>query len=193
MTKKPLASAVSVSPDFILREVREKAKLSARIDADLGELLHQVREHDLYERSGRSSFKDFVETDLGIGYRRAMYLADIFVGASELGLTEADIVGLGWSIQRELMTGCRWFADHDRPLTVENKRALVEFARTHTRVELIAHLDALGVERSSEKRNGPAARKRNRVAAMGSATTVEPTPGGPEPTIAAGDQAASSP
>lgn len=80
--------------------------------------------------TGKRGFADYVEQELGVQYRKAMYLIDIYVTFRKLGVDERRLTQIGWSKAKELTK----FA------TPENFDELVDMAGDKTREELVQHL-----------------------------------------------------
>jgi hypothetical protein len=90
--------------------------------------------------TGKRGFAEYVEKELGVQYRKAMYLIDIYVHFRKLGVDERRLTEIGWSKAKELT----------KYATPENFDELIELAGTKTREELVEHLretmvDAEGV------------------------------------------------
>lgn len=83
---------------------------------------------------GKPAFEHLVETEVGVRYRKAMYLRHIHVTFREAGIDERRLSEIGWSKAKEIS---RIGADNLR----RHFDALAKFARSHTREELIDHLD----------------------------------------------------
>jgi hypothetical protein len=94
-----------------------------------GVLAHILREgiHRKLGYDGKRGFEDYIEKELGVKYRKARYLINIYEYFTALGVDENKLGAMGWSKAKELVNVA----------TKENFEELVEFANEHTRDELV--------------------------------------------------------
>lgn len=106
-----------------------------------GVLAHIYKEgsHKSLGYDGKRGFADYVEAELGIQYRKAMYLISIYEYFRALGVDENRLAEIGWSKAKELVNRA----------TPENFDELVNFAKENTRDELIAFLKQQNVSDGS--------------------------------------------
>lgn len=100
---------------------------------NLGGLLAHIQQEELYQQAGyegNQAFDRYVADELGIDYRKAMYLIKIYTHFSQLGVDESRLSEIGWSKAKELVGVA----------TVENFDELVDFATEHSRTELQEHI-----------------------------------------------------
>ncbi|QIG76126.1 hypothetical protein EVC24_105 [Rhizobium phage RHph_I4] len=91
----------------------EAAKLlvnrSEQTDFTLGGVLHNIYVTGAFKSigyDGKRGFSDYVEQELGVQYRKARYLITIYTTFAQVfrakGITEDDLLKLGWSKAKEL-------------------------------------------------------------------------------------------
>jgi hypothetical protein len=80
--------------------------------------------------TGKRGFADYVENELGVQYRKAMYLIDIYVTFRKLGVDERRLTQVGWSKAKNLT----------KYATAENVEELLDMAERSTRNEMDEHL-----------------------------------------------------
>lgn len=96
---------------------------------NLGGLLAHIYVEELYVQAGyegNKAFDRYVADELGIEYRKAMYLIKIYTHFSGLGVDESRLAEVGWSKAKELVG-----IAND-----ENFDELVDYAAEHSRDEL---------------------------------------------------------
>ena len=106
---------------------KEAAQDSALSDYRLGGILYHVRLSGAYQEqderyAGKKGFGLWSEEELGIKYRKAMYLTDIYTKFSKFGIDSSKVAELGW-------TKCMEVA---RVMTSENAEELIELADDST-------------------------------------------------------------
>lgn len=92
------------------------AKLIDRVDSTyftLGGVLAEISQKKLYEQlldeddkplySGQPGFAAYCENTLGLKYRKAQYLIQLYTKFVALGFTEKKLAGIGWTKLRELV------------------------------------------------------------------------------------------
>lgn len=85
--------------------LEEARTLSQDIDRNyfkLGGILSKISEQEWWAAAGYVSFKIFVQAELGMQYRKAMYLVSIYNYLVEAGIPFEKVKGLGWTKLREL-------------------------------------------------------------------------------------------
>jgi len=95
----------------------------------LGGVLHHIYAEGVFKVAGydgKRGFADYVSKELGIQYRKAMYLIDIYVAFRNLGVDEVQLAAIGWSKAKELT----------KVATPDNIDQLMEMAATSTREEI---------------------------------------------------------
>lgn len=110
----------------------EMAEEAAVQDFRLGGILYHVRISKAFreikdgEYNVKGGFQQYVEKELGIGYRKAMYLIDIYTKWSRFGLDASKVAEIGWTKAQEIA----------RVMDEENAEQLVELAEESTVTEL---------------------------------------------------------
>lgn len=97
----------------------------------LGGVLSAIQDNDWWQGES-GSFKEFIQDNFGLHYRKAMYLINIYDKLVEADIPWAKVSGLGWTKLKEL-------ADI---LTAENVDEWVELAKGMTTLNLIAAVKA---------------------------------------------------
>lgn len=104
-------NAIDEAGDLIKAAENIVVKASAT-DYTLGGLLAQIEKSAAFESipdefgqpkygTGHKGFDKFVEEHLGMRYRKAKYLINIYTVCVERGITEQQLAGLGWSKIKE--------------------------------------------------------------------------------------------
>lgn len=97
----------------------------------LGGVLHHINNEGIHKSlgyDGKRGFADYCDKELGIQYRKAMYLIDIYAKFRALGVDEKRLTEIGWSKAKELTNIA----------TAENFDELVDYAKDHSRDEVVA-------------------------------------------------------
>ena len=89
------------------QELREEAK-EARDMVEIGYMrlarcLYDIYYRDAFRTWDYSSFEDYVDSELQINYRKAMYLIEIYNKATMLNMDLARLEKIGWTKARELI------------------------------------------------------------------------------------------
>jgi DNA-directed RNA polymerase beta' subunit len=66
-------------------------------DFKLGGVLQKIQEEKWWEGDDFESFKDYIETGLGLPYRKCMYLVNIYEKLVAAGIKWSDVKTIGWS------------------------------------------------------------------------------------------------
>lgn len=120
----------------ICQLAKELAQESASAEFRLGGILYHVRKDGSYialdpeTYSAREGFARYCEQELGLSYRKAMYLAKTYASFCKVGLTSDQFASIGWSKAKELAS----------VVTEENKDQLIEMAQNSTVVDLIDNI-----------------------------------------------------
>jgi len=121
---------------------------------DLGKVLADIYSNELYKEleidgknpyDQKKGFALYVDEILKVHYRKAMDLIHIYQFFSDLGYVQKDVVSIGWSKAREIS---RLSGD-----SIEDVKALMKFAETHTRDELKAEVSEKYVDTSEDGRS----------------------------------------
>jgi hypothetical protein len=99
----------------------------------LGGVLNHIYTEGTFKLAGyegKRGFETYVETELGVAYRKAMYLIGIYTYFRSLGVDEKRLAEIGWSKAKELVGVA----------TPENFDEFVNFAADHSREQLKAHI-----------------------------------------------------
>lgn len=110
-------------------------QLLDNIDHDyfrLGGVLSVVQAQGWYMDKSYENFRQFVESECGIAYRKAMYLISIYNGLVESGVQWEDVKHLGWTKLKELSA----------ILTTDNVAEWVAMADGMTVLQLQEHIKA---------------------------------------------------
>ena len=89
------------------QELREEA-LEARNMVEIGYMklarcLYDIYYRDAFRTWDYSTFEDYVDSELQINYRKAMYLIEIYNKATMLNMDLARLENIGWTKARELV------------------------------------------------------------------------------------------
>lgn len=116
-----------------LEAAEELVRRSDETEFTLGGVLAHIQREGIHQRlgfQGKRGFEDYIEQRLGLKYRKARYLINIYEYFTNLGIDETRLSAMGWSKAKELVGKA----------TLENFDDLVEYAEGHTREQLIEHL-----------------------------------------------------
>lgn len=105
---------------------------TALMEWRLGGVLHHVLEDKAYEvlsdaYTGRGGFERYCVNDLGVKYRKARYLINIYVEFSNAGLNGADLARIGWTKARNLL----------KVINEDNAQEMLQLAEDNTVESLI--------------------------------------------------------
>jgi hypothetical protein len=139
------AGAVIEDSEGVREILREQDAVSAakqlismenRTNFTLGGVLHHIEQTGLaasYGMTGKKGFETFCASELGIDYRKARYLIDIYVKFRQIGFDERRLEAIGWSKAKEL-------ARISTEQLARDVDALLEYALENTRENLIEHI-----------------------------------------------------
>lgn len=116
-----------------LEAAKELVNRSEETDFTLGGVLAHIQREGIHQTlgySGKRGFEDYIEQELGVKYRKAMYLIRIYTHFNALGIDEGKLAAMGWSKAKELVGVA----------TKENFDELAEYAQNNTRDALIEHI-----------------------------------------------------
>lgn len=91
------------SGENILEVAQELVQEGANIEWRLGGILYHVRVGKQYKEikngayAGKGGFADYCAAELGLDYRKAMYLCDIYTKFSRLGIPSERLAQIGWT------------------------------------------------------------------------------------------------
>lgn len=154
-TRKTKSTAVVEQPEAIIAAIQEitdsksvqilleskdmltaAKELSVAVEEtfiSLGGVLSHIYDtgaHTHLGYTGKRSFADYMLNELNIQYRKGMYLIEIYKVARRYNLDERKIAEIGWSKMKEIAS----------KIEAENASELLDYAHTHTREELVAHV-----------------------------------------------------
>jgi hypothetical protein len=92
----------NLDKDHAFSMARELIEQEGKNDFVLGGILSRIQEAGFWENQGYESFRKFVEDDLSMGYRKAVYLIGIYNGLVESGVPWDAVKELGWTKLKEL-------------------------------------------------------------------------------------------
>lgn len=69
---------------------------------DMAKLLSEAYHREYYATWGFKDFREYADAELGMNYRKAMYLSDIWDKVKSLGLSPAKVEKLGWTKMKDL-------------------------------------------------------------------------------------------
>ncbi|SRR6266516_101634 len=99
--------------------------------------------------TGYDTFREYIETTLGVRYRKAMYAAEMYKRLIELDLPWSAFQGIGWTKMVRLL-----------PIaTKDNVKELIEKAKGMSRPELEAHIKAEKAKAAGTPAEAPAEAK----------------------------------
>ena len=95
---------MSSTSDQIIREEAVRAKDMVETGySKLARCLFDIYNQNLYTKWEYVSFENYVDTELQINYRKAMYLVEIYNTAKMLNMDMARLERIGWTKARELI------------------------------------------------------------------------------------------
>jgi hypothetical protein len=123
------AVAAALKGQDALKAAKALAQQSEEIYFTLGGVLNHIYNEGLHKLAGfegKRGFAEYVEKELGVQYRKAMYLINIYAYFRSLGVDEKRLAEIGWSKAKELVgkVDAAGFDD------------MVTFASSHSREEL---------------------------------------------------------
>jgi len=102
----------------------------------LGGVLDHVDQTGIHKQmgyDGKNAFKDYIDGELDLEYRKARYLISVYRACSLANIGETELADIGWSKAKEI---ARIAIDDLK----RDKDALLEMAKTTTRDELTEHI-----------------------------------------------------
>lgn len=99
----------------------------------LGGILSVIQDKGWWQESGYQDFRSFVEAEVGIYYRKAMYLIQIYRDIADSGVEWAEVAAVGWTKLKEISPY----------LAPDNVQEWVERAKNMTVVQLSDYIKSL--------------------------------------------------
>jgi len=130
------AKALKLAPELIEAEGIN--------DFKLGGVLQRIQEEKWWEGNDYESFKDYIETGLGLPYRKCMYLVNIYEKLVAAGIKWADVKSIGWSKLRFIID----------LLTEDNVAEWVKRADTMNSLEIQEYVKGLKEGKAKTDDNG---------------------------------------
>jgi hypothetical protein len=115
--------------DNIREQILDTRRRIEESFVQFAEQLHDIWRNGYFLQWGYSSFREYVEDELSLKYRRARYLTSIASAVQELGLDWSDVQAIGWTKARSLLPYLR---NNDS----QNSDEWLEYARESTVKEL---------------------------------------------------------
>ena len=100
MVQEDLETYVTTKQDAE-KYLKERIEKSGANDFRIGAVLSKIQSNGWW-KEGFQSFRDYIEAEFGISYRKAMYLIEIYNKLVEAEIPWVDIKGVGWSKLKEL-------------------------------------------------------------------------------------------
>ena len=113
-------------------------------DFKLGGVLQRIQEEKWWEGDDYESFKDYIETGLGLPYRKCMYLVNIYEKLVAAGIKWSDVKSIGWSKLRFIID----------LLTEDNVAEWVKRADTMNSLEIQEYVKGLKDGNTTKDENG---------------------------------------
>ena len=151
-----ISTDVSNEDDEVLALVEEADDLctlakecledTAYMEWRLGGVLHHVLQDKAYEALsdtyvGKGGFERYCINDLGIKYRKARYLINIYVDFSNAGLNGHDLARIGWTKARNLL----------KVLDENNAQELIALAEANTVESLVDEIKIMEEKMTPDK------------------------------------------
>lgn len=102
----------------------------------LGGILSVIQSNAWFTEDGFETFRDFVESEFGINYRKSMYLISIYNGLVQSGIPWTKVAPLGWTKVKELVGVItpenvdEWVAKAKGMTVLQLQQAIKEAAQT---------------------------------------------------------------
>ena len=116
--------------DAVLEAAVNLVEANSHNQYQLGGVLAHIYSAGLFKRlgyDGKRAFANYLDEKLGMNYRKAMYLIDLYETFTRLGVSEERLATIGWSKAKEFISAA----------TPDNIDTLIEYAATHTRNEVV--------------------------------------------------------
>lgn len=135
--------------DGILEAAKSLVVQGEQTDFNLGGVLAEIQSHKTYVTAGYkgdNGWEEYLEAELGLKYRKAMYLIENYKTCVALGIDEERIAHIGWTKLRSIVRVAS-------KLTEKQLEQLLEKANKSTRGELDAFIDKkyVGAAGASER------------------------------------------
>jgi hypothetical protein len=126
-----------------------------RTDFTLGGILYEIHDGNWFNKvthtdgkevtyGGKRGFQEYIKEELGIGYRKAMYLIDIYKAFRRHDIDERRLQRIGWSKAKVISQLAKdKFRNADGEDVLDNDLdELLEFAESNTREDLVNHVSS---------------------------------------------------
>ena len=107
----------------------------------LGGVLAVIQENGWWSESGHENFKTFIEAEMGLPYRKAMYLIEIYQSLVEAEIPWDTVKDVGWTKLKEIA----------KLLTQENADEWVQRANEMTTIQLVEYIKASQQSETAEE------------------------------------------
>lgn len=126
-----LGMVEGVSSDELLELAHEMVEEASTADYKVGGILYHVRLTGAYQDvnedyASKGGFERYINEELGMEYRKAMYLIDIYYKFNQFGIGSDVVASVGWTKASQIA----------RVMTEENADALIEAAESSTVADL---------------------------------------------------------
>lgn len=136
------ASTKAAPREQLVRDsILEKYKLIETGYVDLAQLMSEAYHREYYTKWGFKDFREFCDSELGMQYRKALYLVDIWDKVKSLNLSRAKVEKLGWTKMKDIA----------QVVTADNAKEWMDKAEKMTSREL---QEAVKVSRSPDRTAG---------------------------------------
>lgn len=128
-----VTAALAAESNDALAAAKQLVQQSEETYFTLGGVLTHIYNEGLHKLAGfdgKRGFADYVERELNLQYRKAMYLIGIYTYFRSLGVDERRLSEIGWSKAKELVN----------KVTAEAFDEVVDYAAEHSREELKAYI-----------------------------------------------------
>lgn len=120
-----------ISNEELLELAHEKVEEASTADYTLGGILYHVRLTGAYqdvkeEYGDKGGFELYINEELGMEYRKAMYLIDIYYKFNQYGIGSEVVADIGWTKASQIA----------RVMNEDNADALIEVAQSSTVADL---------------------------------------------------------
>lgn len=127
-----IALVEDLSEDELLDLAHDVVEEANSTEYKLGGVLYHVRQSGAYRTmedgaySGKGGLEAYINNELGMEYRKAMYLIEIYFNFNKFGVGSEVVSRLGWTKCKEIV----------RVMTEENAQELIEIAENSTVADL---------------------------------------------------------
>ncbi len=157
LVRQALRSVAGVEASDTSSALLAAKSLINRVDETyytLGGVLAFIKDEGIYKSigyDGKRGFADYCSAELGTEYRKAQYLIGLFEKVQAAGLNEKRLGEIGWSKASQIIR----VGNVSLEKLSEDFDGLVDFAKEHTRDELISHIKTTyeGIESRTPRTN----------------------------------------